>query len=264
VREEPIISGAWIKAALVLLVAAALGVGAYPLASDVDINLPDLDLDTTGDETTLSDTTPADTTIGEPEPPPATTNPFTSAGLASALATVRDAVGQGAEVTQVSINDVQSQFFVRRGEGGEAYSVRADSGELQRQEATITITGGATIEDFAFGLDAVRPSAIDRMLPAARKLSGTADFKPTVLNLERRIPAGSRELAWTINAQGGGRNFTYRARANGTGVEDIGGTGTAIPPEIRRAQELNRCIEAAGSDVDAITGCFDRFSPSGS
>jgi hypothetical protein len=261
-REEPIISRAWIKAALVLLVAGALGVGAYLLASDVEVNLPDLDLDTTGDETTLSDTTRADTTIGEPEPPPpATTDPFTSAGLASALAKVRDAVGQGAEVTQVSINDVQSQFFVRRGEGGEAYSVRADSGELQRQEATITITGSATIEDFAFGLDAVRPSAIDRMLRDARKLSGTADFEPTVLNLERRIPAGSRELAWTINAQGGGRNLTYRARANGTAVEDIGGGGAAIPQGIQRAQELNKCIEAAGSDIDEIAGCFDRFSP---
>ena len=41
-REDPIITGGWIKAALVVLVAGALGVGAYLLASGVDINLPDL------------------------------------------------------------------------------------------------------------------------------------------------------------------------------------------------------------------------------
>jgi hypothetical protein len=65
VREDPIISGAWIKAALVILVAGALGVGAYILASGVDINLPDLpDVSTDSAQTTLNDTTLEDTTIG--------------------------------------------------------------------------------------------------------------------------------------------------------------------------------------------------------
>lgn len=41
-REEPLISRAWIKAALVVLIAGALGVGAYLLASGADIELPDL------------------------------------------------------------------------------------------------------------------------------------------------------------------------------------------------------------------------------
>jgi hypothetical protein len=73
VRQDPIISGGWIKAALVILVAGALGVGAYVLASGVDINLPDLpEVDTNG-ATTLSDTTLEDTTIAQPpkaQPPP--------------------------------------------------------------------------------------------------------------------------------------------------------------------------------------------------
>jgi hypothetical protein len=72
VREDPIISGAWIKAALVILVAGALGVGAYLLASGTDINLPDLpDLNTSTAQTTLNDTTLQDTTLGEPVPQPA-------------------------------------------------------------------------------------------------------------------------------------------------------------------------------------------------
>jgi hypothetical protein len=67
-REDPIISAGWIKALLVVLVAAALGVGAYLLVSGVDVNLPDLDTST--DATTLNDTTLQDTTIGDT--PPAT------------------------------------------------------------------------------------------------------------------------------------------------------------------------------------------------
>ncbi len=50
-REEPIISRAVVRAALVILVAGALGVGAYALVGgEIDVNLPDLpeiDLETT-------------------------------------------------------------------------------------------------------------------------------------------------------------------------------------------------------------------------
>ena len=72
-REEPIISAAWIKAALVILVGGALGVGGYLLASDVDVNLPDIDLDTSTTATTLEDTTLQDTTIGQRQPSTTTT-----------------------------------------------------------------------------------------------------------------------------------------------------------------------------------------------
>ena len=89
--------------------------------------------------------------------------------------------------------------------------------------STLIPTGNAKIGDFAFALDALDPAAVDRMLSAARKQSGAADFEPTVLSLERAIPFGPRELRWTINAEGGGRNLTYRAAADGTGVENIGG-----------------------------------------
>ena len=66
-REDPIISGAWIKAALVLLVAGGLGVGGYLLASGTDIDLPDIDLNTTtGTTTNLENTTVEETTVGGP------------------------------------------------------------------------------------------------------------------------------------------------------------------------------------------------------
>jgi len=262
VREDPIISGGLVKAALVLLVVGGLGVGAYLLVSGVDINLPDVDQG--GDSTAVAEQTSPETTAQrtQTQPAPQTAaagNPFTSAGFASALDKVRATVGPNRQLTRVSVNDTQTQFSVRRGSGIEAYSVRADSGDVVRQSATITITGNATIDDFAFGLDGLQPSAIDRMLAAARKASGAKDFTPTVLNLERRIPFGSRELAWTISAEGAGRNLTYRAGADGGNVEDIGAGGTPIPPQIQQAQELNRCIQAAGSDIDQITSCLDRL-----
>jgi len=224
-REEPIISGAVVKAALVILVAGALGVGAYALVGGgIDLDLPDLpDLETIGEETTeLENTTLEDTTLQDQpaqEPP----DPFTSAGFAAAIGQVTDEVGPGQELTRLFINPVQTQLIIRRGDGIEAYSVRADTGELTRADATITISGNAKIGDFAFALDSVDPAAVDRMLAAARRQSGDADFEPTVLSLERAIPFGSRELRWTINAEGGGRNLLYRAAADGTSVEKVGG-----------------------------------------
>lgn len=225
-REEPVISRAVLKAALVILIAGALGAGAYALAGGgINIDLPDLpEIDTIGEETTeLENTTLQDTTIGQGDPAPQPTDPFTSAGFAAAIEQVKEEVGPGQELTRLFINPVQTQFIVRRGDGIEAYSVRADTGELTRADATITISGDAKIGDFAFALDALDPAAVDRMLSAARKQSGAADFEPTVLSLERAIPFGSRELRWTINAEGGGRNLTYRAAADGSGVENVGG-----------------------------------------
>jgi hypothetical protein len=262
VREEPVISGAVLKAALVILIAGALGVGAYALVGGgIDIDLPDLpDLETTGEETTgLEDTALEDTTIAEEEPQAEPTDPFTSAGFAIAIAKVTEAVGPGQQLTRLFINEVQTQFVVRRGEGIEAYSVRTDTDEVSRSDATITISGNARISDFAFALDALDPAAIDRMLASARRQSGAADFEPTVLSLERAIPFGSRELRWTINAEGEGRNLTYQAAADGSAVENIGGVGTEIPPAARRAEELNDCIQAAEQDPNEILACLEQF-----
>jgi hypothetical protein len=259
-REEPLFSRGLIKAALVLLVAGALGVGAYALAGDgIDVDLPDVDLPETtesdgGDVVDLTETELSDTTIDGP----AIADTFTSAAFADALAQISDAAGADAELTRLFINDVQTQAIVRRGDGIEAFSVRADTGELVREEASIEISGNATIDDFAFPISAAHPDAVDRMLAAARERSGGGEFEPTVLSLERGIPFGRRALEWTINARGGGRSHTYRANVDGELTGD-GGGGAPIPPEAIDAQRLNECIADAGNDPERIFACLGRF-----
>jgi hypothetical protein len=258
-NEEPIISPGVLKVLGVILVAAVLGGGAYALAKG-GIDLPDIDLDTTtGDVTTLENTNLEDTTIGGDEAEPAIADPFTSAGFGMAVQQMRDEAGSGTQLTRLFVNDVQTQFIVLSGENVDAYSVRADTGELDRQDATVTVSGNATLQDFAFALDGVDPAAVDRMLSAARKQSGASDFRPTVLSLERRIPFGERKLEWTINAQGNGRSLLFRANADGTQVRNEGGEGVKIPQGALDAQKLQDCIKQAGGDTDQILACFDEF-----
>jgi hypothetical protein len=261
VREDPVISGGAFKVALVLLVAGMIGVGAYAITGGIDINLPDLpDVDTLGESTNLENTDISDTTInGDELEDGETTDPFTSAGFSSALNKVGDEVGPGQELTRLFINGTQTQMIVVRGDQVEAYSVRADTGEVVREDATITISGSASISDFAFSLDGIKADSVDRMLASAQKQSGADDFEPTVLSLERGIPFGRRALEWTINAQGGGRNLLYRANPDGTKVRNEGGEGSPIPPAAIEAQKLNKCIEDAGDDTEKIFACLEQF-----
>ncbi len=259
-REDPIVPGGLFRLALALLLVVALGAGAFSLfGGGIAIDLPDLpDLEPAG-VTNLENTELRDTTIGgSGAPPPAAIDPFTSTGFAAAIAAVRADAGSGRQLTRLFINDVQTQFIVRReNDGVEAYGVRADSGELVREEATVTISGSARLDDFAFSLDGLEPGAIDRMLASTRRQTGAGDLRPTVLSLERAIPFGSRELRWTINVQSGGRNLLFRADANGSKVRNEGGKGSAIPPAAVEAQKLGDCIRAARNDAEKILACLE-------
>jgi hypothetical protein len=266
VNTDPIFSRGVLKGLGILLVALVLGGGAYALAGGgIGIDLPDIDLpDTTtgdGSATQLSNTTLESTTIEGPAPeqPAEPTDPFTSASFATAIDKVRAETGPGTKLTRLFINDVQTQFIVQRGKEVEAYSVRADNGEVTRQEATITVSGNATIDDFAFALDAIEPGAVDRMLAKARKLSNAPDLKPTVLNLERDLSAGLKPPEWTISAEGGSRNLTFKASEDGREVRNVGGEGSEIPQAALDARKLNECIQSANQDFDAIQKCFENF-----
>ncbi|CAN5453963.1 hypothetical protein BH20ACT15_BH20ACT15_14270 [soil metagenome] len=257
-NQDPLISGGVVKAALVILFAGAIGVGAYAFA-DSGFDLPNIDFEDLGQQTTtnLQDTDLSDTTINGGPDAPAVEDTFTTASFAAALEAARSEAGSGRPATRVVVNEVQTQFILGAGDEAEAISVRADSGEVVREEATITITGNAKIDDFGFALGSIKPAAIDRMLARARKLSGASDFEPTVLSLERGIPFGERAVRWTINAQGGGRNLLFRANLAGRAVRNDGGAGVPIPPAALDAQKLGDCVAAAGQDTDEILACLE-------
>jgi hypothetical protein len=272
VKPDPVFSGDAFKAAALMIVALVIGVGVWAVASDnLNVSLPDVNLpdNSSSPSTNLQDTDLSNTTI-DPSARPVTKpsapanpvgDPFSSAGLSHSIAAVKSQIGGGRQLTSLSINDVQTQFIVRRGNDIEAWSVRADDGSITRQDASISISGNATIANFAFKLDAVKPGAVDRMLAATRKASGAPDLRPTVLRLARDLSTGLKPPEWTINVEGKGRYLTYRANANGGAVSNIGGDGVQIPQAAIEARKLNDCIQAASSDTDAIQKCFQGFSP---
>ena len=268
-KTDPVLSSGVLKALGIVFVAALLGGGAYAIAGGgidlPDINLPDTT--TSGGVTNLTDTSLQSTTIGEPTevqatPPaaPQPADPFSTASLAAALQKVGGEAGSGAKLQRLLVNDAQTQFIVQKGQDVEAYGVLAGNGDLTRQNATITISGNATLDDFAFKLGAVDPGAVDRMLAKARRLSKAPDFQPTTLSLERDLTQGLPPPEWTINATGRGRSLTYKANAAGTKVKSTGGSPSKIPQAALDAQKLNDCIQSAGGDFDAIQKCFDDFS----
>lgn len=277
-KPDPVFSGEALKAAALLLVALAIGGAAIAVATGgLHVNAPHINLpDSHGgpvtdlQNTNLSNTTidgSLEQTVDQPTPEPGAApapaaDPFSGTGLAGAIAKVGTEVGPYAELTRLSINDVQTQFIVRTGgDGVAAYSVRADSGELDRQDASITISGNATLDDFDFKLGAVKPAAIDPMLAHARKLSGASDFRPSVLSLERDLSSGLTPPHWTINAEGNGRYLLFKAAIDGKHVKAAGGQGPPIPQAAVDARKLNDCIQNAGGDVDTIEKCVSDFSP---
>jgi hypothetical protein len=279
VRPDPVFSGDVLKAAALFVVAIAIGAAAIGVATGSiavhlpDINLPDGDTATT---TNLTDTSLSDTTINGPEPAaevdpvepapgaPATAaaaNPFSGPSLAEAVRRVLAETGPRGEVTRAFINEVQTQFVVRTGgKNVKAYEVLT-TGDLVTQDASVTISGTATIDDFAFKIAAIKPAAVDRMLARAKHLSGAADFRPSVLSLERDLSGGLKPPEWTINAEGRRRYLTFKADLNGSHVRNVGGKGVEIPQAALDARKLNDCIQGAGEDFDQIQACFDEFSP---
>jgi hypothetical protein len=272
VKPDPVFSGDAFKAGALLVVALVIGVGVWAVASDnLSVSLPEINLpdNSSSPATNLQNTDLSNTTI-DPSTQPVTKpsapanpvgDPFSSAGLSRSIAAVKSQIGAGRELTSLAINEVQTQFIVRRGKDIEAWSVRADDGSITRQDASISISGNATIGDFAFKLDSVKPGGVDRMLAATRKASGAPAIRPTVLRLERDLSGGFKPPEWTINVEGKGRYLTYRANANGGAVTNIGGEGVQIPQAAIDARKLNDCIQAANSDTDAIQKCFRGFSP---
>lgn len=255
-REDPIISGGLAKVLIAVFVLAGLGFGGYKLIDSLDI---DLESGQAVDPVVLEDVDLGDITInGKTTPEGEGADPFTRAGFARTKALLLAAVDGTPELTRVIVNESSTQFYVRRGEEGDAYVVDAVSGEVQKLDTTITITGNAKLADFVFSPGAVQPGAVARILAKIGRDTGKAELRSRSMTLERGLLFGDPSLRWTVNVQAGNRNLTYRAPADGRSIEQIGG-GSKVPQAALDAQKLAECVQAAGSDVDAALACLERY-----
>jgi protein-tyrosine phosphatase len=64
-----------------------------------------------------------------------------------------------------------------------------------------------------------------------------------------------------IDTEGGTTNLSDTTTLEDTTVDIPAPEEPAPPvsPDLRQFEELNRCIERAGGDIDRITACFDRL-----
>lgn len=204
-REEPILTGG-AKAFLAIVLVGAGVAGFFALDPEIDL-----------DELTQETSTPSPAIPSPPEPPlPFDEAPIevsTTRGLVSAVAAVRDRIGEGAELTRLLLSPPQfADFHIRRGE--QVDGLRFDSVTRELSPLEVRLVGGGSLGPLAFPLVAVDPAAVDRIRGALRRRIGAPDFSLSGLDL-RRDPVDG-QLRWEITARGGGEiGLIFHADADG-------------------------------------------------
>ena len=148
---------------------------------------------------------------------------FTTAGFQPAFDAVEEQAGSDAAVLQLQITQGGgADFKLLDGEG--ANGLIYTGGQLVGEE--VEIVGGGSLDGRDFPFTEIDPGAIDELVAGARDASGIEDLEITVLTLERRATGG--EVAWVINAAGGGRTgLVYFADPDGTNVTEPTGAAGA-------------------------------------
>ncbi|MBM3667196.1 MAG: hypothetical protein FJW90_06885 [Actinobacteria bacterium] len=193
---------------------------------------------------------------------------FTSAGFGEAVDAVSGEAGADAPILRVQVTEGGAEFQLRDGEAATGFIYTG--GELKPVE--VEIIGGGTLEGLDFPLTEVDPAAIDKITSGVVEASGIDDIEVTVMTLEKQALDG--QLRWVINAEGGGRTgLVFNADPDGSNVTsptgdiagaDAGGSGGGesggpadVDSAVQDAQEIADCIQAAGTDVEAIQACSE-------
>jgi hypothetical protein len=138
--------------------------------------------------------------------------------FAKALDKLRSKRGAGAEMLKVVIRPADAEFQIKNGEKADGYRYDAQSGDLTAVK--VQIFGSGSLEGSQFSLSRVDPGIAAKLAAAVRKKNPAAHA--TNMALERGLT--NRTLAWTVNAEGGGRTgLVYNARPNGSGFTEPGG-----------------------------------------
>jgi len=142
--------------------------------------------------------------------PNASEDLYRAANFRRLLADVRKRDGANAPMLEIAVRPGDAELQLREGQRARGYRYDAKSGKLTPEK--VQIVGGGSIAGNDFPLSQV-PGGVTRKLAARVKRRGQ---KATNMTLSRALTQG--RLAWTVNAEGGGRTgLVYQANPNGSG-----------------------------------------------
>jgi hypothetical protein len=270
-REEGVL-GPGARKFITWLLSIAAVVGVIVLAVNVDFGNVADELDSIDETTTeepngevAPDDEPAPPEeaeeADEPEAPP---NPLSAAGIAAAIAALREEVGGNPHLVRLRVSPDAIELATRDGNRPIGYSW--SDGELTELQVVV-VTGSESLKDRDFLASTVDPKSFGRLLLGAER---RAKRRLEVVNatLEADVVTPDR-LRWLLNARApNGSNHTYRATRDGRRIEDLGSSGppgAGLPPQAREqfrdAERLTDCLRDAGSDTDAILECTQAGTP---
>jgi hypothetical protein len=261
-REEGVF-GPGARRFIAWLVAVAVVVGVIVLALNVDFGELADELETIGDTTTEepqdgeddgedAGAVPAEEAEPEPQPDVAP-QPLNAAGIAAAIAALRDEVGGNPHMLRPRSSPESIELVIRDGKRAVGYSWSDD--ELT-ELAAVAVTGSVPLVRRDFLASTVDPKSLGRLLMGAERDSGGRKLEIVNATLEAEVLRPDR-LRWLLNAEApNGANIAFRARRDGTGVEQLGSTGppgAGLPPQAREqfrdAERLSDCLREAGGDT---------------
>lgn len=142
--------------------------------------------------------------------PNASEDLYRAANFRRALRKLRQKEGANAPMLEIQVRRADAEFQIRNGERAHGYRYDAKAKKLTPER--VQIVGGGSIANSDFSLTQV-PGGITRKL--ATKVRARGDHA-TNMSLSRTLTQG--RLAWTINADGGGRTgLVFQANPNGSG-----------------------------------------------
>jgi hypothetical protein len=270
-REEGVF-GPGARKFIAWLLAIAAVAGIVVLALNVELGDVVDELETIGETTTTEErqdgedegedggAAPAEEAQPEVEP-----QPLNAAGIAAAIAALRDEVGGNPRMVRLRSSPDSIELVIVRDGRPAGYSW-AD-GELTELPAVV-VAGSGPLTKRDFLASTVDPKSLGRLLMGAERESGGRKLEVVNATLEAAVLNPDR-LRWLLNAEApNGSSIAFEANRDGTAVEQLGSTGppgAGLPPQAREqfrdVEELNDCIEEAGADTEAILDCTEAATP---
>lgn len=136
---------------------------------------------------------------------------YRGANFERALAKLRAKEGARVKLLEISVRPADAEFQIRDGEKAHGYRYDAKTRELVPE--AVDVVGPGSLQGSDFSLEQVPAGITKKLARRVRREDGS--LRATNMRLSRALTRG--RLAWTINAEGGGRTgIVYQANPNGT------------------------------------------------